>query len=136
MTNRLAGDTIPQIVRIATERAPEPNGHYSQAVSSGDLIFLSMQLPLVHGQAVEMPQTLEAQVTQVILNCQEILRAAQSDLNKVLTVTVYLADVADWRPANDAFAVAFGDHRPARSMVPVTGLHLGARVAMQMTAVI
>jgi len=81
-----------------------------------------------------MPDGIEAHARQVIANCRAILHAAGSDVADVLNVTIYLADVADWSAVNEVFEQAFAGHRPARGMVPVPALHLGARVAMQMVA--
>lgn len=93
-----------------------------------------MQLPLRVAGETLMPPAIDEQAEQVILNCREILNAAGSDLSAVLNVTIFLADVSDWDAVNQVFAKAFAEHRPARGIVPVSALHLGARVAMQMIA--
>jgi len=124
--------TRPAIASVATPAAPAPNGHYSQAIVFGELVFLSAQLPLDPDGAI--PADVSAQALQALANCGAILDAAGSGLDQVLSVTLYLADVAHWASVDRAFAAVLGDHRPARAMVPVPALHLGAQVAAQMIA--
>ena len=116
---------------VRTSQAPRPNGHYSQAVVYQGQVFLSMQLPLSPEDG-SLSEGLEAQVERVISNCNAILIAAGSGLSQVLSVTIYLAEVADWNHVDALFARRFGEHRPARGVVPVSALHLGAKVGMQM----
>ena len=118
---------------VDTDRAPRPNGHYSQAVVHGGLAHLSMQLPFAPGSD-ELSPDVEGQMDQLLANCEAILAAAGSDIDQVLSVSIYLTDVADWPVANAVFARRFASHRPARAMVPVSGLHRGARVGMQLIA--
>ncbi len=122
-----------RIAIVDTDRAPRPNGHYSQAVVHNGLVHLSMQLPFAPGSD-ELTPDVEGQMDQLLTNCEAILSAAGAALNRALSVTIYLTDVADWPAANAIFARRFGDHRPARAMVPVSGLHRGARVGMQLIA--
>jgi len=119
---------------IGTDEAPEPRGHYAQATRYGGLIFVSNQLPLLPGQDFQMPSGIEAQMAQVIRNIKAILGAAGADLADVVSATIYVTDIADWRSANAVYAESFGDHRPARTVAVSPSLHLGARVAMQAVA--
>jgi 2-iminobutanoate/2-iminopropanoate deaminase len=121
---------------IETPDAPPCNGHYSQAVVTGGLVFLSHQLPLVPGSPGLMPEGLEAQVRQVIANCEVILRAAGSGLDRVISASVQVTDMAGWPVVDMLWAEAFGLHRPARGVTAVVALHLDALVAVQMTAAI
>lgn len=122
-----------RIEPVETDRAPRPNGHYSQAVVHGDLVYLSMHLPFTPDGSC-LPAGIEAQADQVLANCEAILAAAGSGLERTLSVTLYLTDVADWAAVNGVFARRFGTHRPARAMVPVNALHHGARVGLQLIA--
>ena len=65
-----------------------------------------------------------------------IVEAAGSDLTKVVRTTVYITDVAHWGAVNDVYRRVFGDHRPARSVVPVSELHYGVLVEIEAIAAI
>jgi reactive intermediate/imine deaminase len=117
---------------VATTDAPPPNGHYSQALACGDLVFLSAQLPLVAGG--RMPPGVREQADQVLRNCAQILQAAGSGLDQVVSLTLYVTDLAHWTCIDQAVGAAFGAHRPARAVLAVPALHLGAQVAAQMIA--
>jgi enamine deaminase RidA (YjgF/YER057c/UK114 family) len=66
--------------------------------------------------------------------CEKILRAAGCGLDDVVQCTAYLAGVEHWPAFNSAYAGVFGDHRPARAVVPVPALHYGALVEVQLVA--
>ncbi len=119
---------------VFNDRAPHPNGHYSQAVVHGGILYMSMQLPIDPG-AGSIPPALEDQATQLFKNCAAILSAAGSSFQDVLTATIYITEMADWPTMNRLFAEHVGNHRPARGMVNVKELHLGAKVALQLTAI-
>ncbi|MBL8523094.1 MAG: RidA family protein [Betaproteobacteria bacterium] len=95
-----------------------PAGHYSPAVIHNGTVYVSGQLARVPGSDV-LPEGIAAQTTQCLLNAENILRAAGSDRNHVIRATLYISDIADWTPVNTAFAEFFGDHKPARSIIPV-----------------
>jgi 2-iminobutanoate/2-iminopropanoate deaminase len=66
-----------------------------------------------------------------------MLRAAGSDLEHVVHVNVFLAEMADFKAMNDAYAEAMGDHRPARTVIGVRELPKpGVRLTMNLTAVL
>jgi len=114
--------------RIVTNEAPEPAGHYSQGVVHGDLVFVSGQLPIVPGSDVKEVGSIEEQTEQVLKNVSAILKAAGSDLSKVLKVTVYISDISLWSRVNTVYAKFFGEHRPARAIVPTRDLHFGYQI--------
>ena len=120
---------------VRTLAAPQPNGHYSQAVVVGDMIYLSNQLPITPMTGGSIPSGVAAQTRQAIANCQAILRAVGSDLARVVSVSIQVTDMAAWTEVDAAFAEAFGEHRPARGVAEVSRLHVDAQVAMQMTAI-
>jgi 2-iminobutanoate/2-iminopropanoate deaminase len=122
-------------LEIQTDLAPVPNGHYSQAVAHNGVLYLSIQLPL-DPVTKELPDGIEAQVAQVLNNCEAILAAGGSALALVLSATVYLTDDADWPAVDAEFSRRFGTTRPARGVVFVPSLRLGASVAMLMIAAI
>ena len=121
---------------IVTERAPAARGHYSQAVVHAGLVYVAGQLPLVPGDPQARLEGFERQAGQVLDNVQAILEASGSSLARVLKATVYIADIAQWPRFNEIYARRMGAHRPARTVVPVAGLHYGYLVEMDAIAAV
>jgi 2-iminobutanoate/2-iminopropanoate deaminase len=120
--------------RILTENAPKPAGHYSQAICHGDLIFVSGQLPVTLDGKIIADRSFEDQARLALANLLAIVRATGSSPDRVLKVTVFLAGVEYWPKFNAVYAEAFGDSRPARSVVPVPALHYGCLVEIDAIA--
>ena len=119
---------------VATKGSPPAGSHYSQAVKANGFIFLAGQLPVDASGGLVLDTTYN-QARQVLKNVAAILKAAGSGLGHVVSVTVYVSDLSYWAAVDDAFADAFGDHRPARTTVVSPQLHYGADVEMQVVAV-
>ena len=120
---------------VSTDSAPSPNGHYSQAVLHGGMIYLSNQLPLVPGSA-SLPQGIDLQARQVIENCRAILNEVGSDLGNVVVANVQVVDIGMWGAVDSVWKEVFAHHSPARSVTVVPTIHLGASIAVQMTATV
>ena len=119
---------------ILTDKAPKPGGHYSQAMVHGDLVFVAGQLATtITGERLTGP--IEQQTLQALLNLRAILEAAGSDINHVLKTTVFIADIELWGKVNTVYSEFFGDHRPARSIVPTKELHYGFLIEIEAIAV-
>ncbi len=119
---------------IFTENAPRPTGHYSQAIVHGDTVYVCGQLPIEPKSGEKKTGPIEEQTEQVLKNMSEILQAAGSDVNHVLRVTVYVADMSLWERLNAVYARFFGEHRPARTVVPAPNLHFGFQVEIDAIA--
>lgn len=119
---------------ISTPEAPTPAGHYSQAIVHDGCVYVAGQLPIVPGQKEHRVGTIEEQTAQVFANIAAVLRAAGSDLSRMLQVTVYVSDMELWGRFNAAYAKLMGDHRPARAVVPVNALHYGYHIEVQVIA--
>lgn len=117
---------------IHAKDVPAPKGHYSHAVLSNGLLFVSGVLP--EPAANPTDDDLERQVRSVFARCEQILRAGGSSLSQVVQCTVYLADVELWARFNEIYANIFGEHKPARAVVPVPALHYGFLVEVQIVA--
>jgi 2-iminobutanoate/2-iminopropanoate deaminase len=119
---------------IGTEAAPAAIGPYSQAVRTGDLIFVSGQIPLdpASGQLVE--GDIRAQTRQVLWNLSAILEAAGSDLSQAVKTTVYLRDLGEFAAMNEVYAEFFADRPPARATVQVARLPRDAAVEIDLVA--
>ena len=113
---------------IATAHAPAAIGPYSQAVRSGDLVFLSGQIPLdpATGQLVEGDISIQAR--RVFDNLQAVCVAAGGSLEQVARVGIYLTDLGDFAAVNAVMADYFSTPYPARSTIQVSGLPRSARV--------
>ncbi|MFL5807767.1 MAG: RidA family protein [Roseiflexaceae bacterium] len=119
---------------VSTTDAPQAIGPYSQAISIGDLVFCSGQIPLnPQGKIVEGDITV--QTRQVLTNLQAVLVAAGSSLARVVKTTVFLADMGDFAPMNQVYSEFFGSAAPARSTVQVARLPRDARVEIEAIAV-
>ena len=121
---------------VDTGTAPSPGGHYSQAVVCGGFLFVSGQLPIDPATGERSRGSIEEQALLALRNVIAIVEAAGSDLTKVVRTTVYITDVAHWGAVNDVYRRVFGDHRPARSVVPVSELHYGVLVEIEAIAAI
>lgn len=122
--------------RISTDTAPQPAGHYSQAVVHNGLIYVSGQLAIDPTTGKPMPGNIEEQTSLAISNLAAILEAAGSDLEHVLKTTVYVSDINLWGRVNAVYAECFGEHRPARAVVPSRDLHFGCLVEIEAVAVV
>jgi 2-iminobutanoate/2-iminopropanoate deaminase len=121
---------------IETENAPSPGGHYSQGVTHGGFLFVSGQLPIDPATGEKKTGPIEEQTRQTLDNVLAIVRAAGGDKANVVKTTVFVSDIALWSRVNDVYAEFFGDHRPARAVVPVTELHHGFLIEIEAVAAI
>jgi 2-iminobutanoate/2-iminopropanoate deaminase len=113
----------------ASRAAPQPFAHYTPVVRAGAWLICSGQVGARGGSLVD--GGIGAQVTQAIANIETLLAGERSGLEAVVKTTVFLADIADFAAMNDAYAAAFGAHRPARSAFAVAALPLGALVEIE-----
>ena len=119
---------------IKTSQAPEAIGPYSQAVAAGDFVFCSGQIPLDPATMTLVGNTVAEQTTQVLKNLAEVLKAANSGLDKVVKTTVFLKDMNDFVEMNEIYAECFGDHKPARATVEVARLPKDVSVEIECIA--
>jgi 2-iminobutanoate/2-iminopropanoate deaminase len=117
---------------IATNDAPPARGHYSQAVEANGLLFVAGQLPTKLGGGI--PDGIEAQTRQSLANVEAILKAAGSDLSRVVNATVFVTSIDLWPEVNRVYAEVFGAHRPARTVAVSPQLSHGALVEIQTVA--
>ncbi len=109
-------------------------GPYSPAIVSGNLVFLSGQIPRdAAGQMVGA--TIEAATEQALANLKAVLAAAGCTPADVAKTSIFMQDLADFEGMNKTYAAFFGAHRPARSTVQVAKLPGDARVEIECIAV-
>jgi len=119
---------------IHTPNAPTPGGHYSQAVVHNGTVYVAGQLPIDPRTGEKKLGTIEEQTELVLANLAAILEAAGSGLDHVLKVTIYVSDIALWGGVNAIYAKFFGDHKPARAVVPTRDLHHGFLIEVEAIA--
>ena len=115
---------------IATSRAPQAIGTYSQAIRAGDTVYLSGQIPLDPATGELVAGDMEAQVRRIFENLKAVCEAAGADLSQVVKLTVYLTDLAHFALVNRVMAEYFTQPYPARAAVGVAALPKGATVEM------
>ncbi len=119
---------MQSIEAICCADAPEAIGAYAQAVRAGDWVYLSGQIGLDPRSGKLVSGGIEAEVVRVFDNLEAVLGAAGSGIARLVQVTVYLVDLADFPLMNRIYTERLGDQRPARVTVGVAALPKGARV--------
>lgn len=115
---------------INTDRAPQAIGPYSQAVSVGDTVYLSGQIPLVPETMALVTGDMEAQIRQVFDNLAAVAEAAGGSLADLVKLNVYLTDLGHFPLINQVMASYFSEPYPARAAIGVAALPKGAAVEM------
>ena len=121
---------------INTPNAPEPGGHYSQAIVHNGMVFISGQLPVDPVTGTKLTGEIEAQTIQVLKNLKSILEAANSGIDYLLKVNIYISDVSLWSQVNQIYADFIGSHKPARAIVPTKELHHGFKIELEAVAAV
>ncbi len=123
------------IQAIHTEAAPAAVGPYSQAVRSGDLVFLSGQIGLDPQTGNLVPGGTAAEAEQVLRNLSAVLAACGLSFRAVVRTTIYLVDLADFATVNEVYGRHMQPPYPARATVGVAALPRGARVEIDAIAI-
>ena len=113
---------------ISTDRAPAAIGTYSQAVKTGNLVFLSGQIPLVPETMEVVDGDFEARARQVFTNLEAVAKAAGGELNDIVKITVFLTDLDNFATVNSVMESFFDAPYPARAAVGVASLPKGVDV--------
>ena len=114
-----------------TDHAPAALGPYSQAVSCGNLLFISGQLPIDPATGVFVEGDIGARTHQIVANLKAIAEAAGASLDNVVKTTIFLTDLGDFQAVNTAYASHFNSAPPARSTVQVAALPLGSNIEIE-----
>ena len=121
---------------ISTDGAPAPAGHYSQGVVHNGTLYVAGQLPIDPATGEKYIGPIEEQTRQVLQNVAAIVEAAGGGLGDILKVTVYVSDIGLWGRVNQVYAEFFGEHRPARAVVPTRNLHHGFEIEVEAVAAV
>ncbi|MCW5634963.1 MAG: RidA family protein [Rubrivivax sp.] len=122
----------PMLVNPADR--PPPAGHYSHAAIGAGLVFVAGQLPVTPEGRALTGEPFDVQARQVLANVRAALEAAGSGVHRLLSVRVYLVDIALWGAFNQLYAEWADAHRPARAVVPVPALHHGLLLEVEAVA--
>lgn len=117
-----------KFARVICSSAPKPVGHYAQGLLHGNTLYVSGQLGLTPDASCPEDVPLADQVKFALTNVERIGAVVGASRADVVKVTIYVPDVGLWDEANRAYSEFFGDHKPARSVVPTRELHLGSRI--------
>lgn len=115
----------------STDKAPAALGPYSQAVSSGNLLFISGQLPMDPATGKLVDGDISARTHRIIANLQAVAEAAGGSLQQIVKTTIFLTDLSDFQAVNAAYGEYFSTEPPARSTVQVAALPLGSNIEVE-----
>ena len=111
-----------------------PGGHYSHAVRAGAFVFVSGQLPIAADGERLADKDFQTQARQALANLAAALAAANSTVDRLIHVRVYVTDINDWPVFDKLYSEWIGAVRPARAVVPVPALHYGFRIEIEAVA--
>ena len=119
---------------IATPLAPAAIGPYSQAIVTGNLVFVSGQLPIDPATGRFAQGGIKELTRQSLTNMAHILKEAGTDMAHVVKTTVFLADMDDFAGMNEVYSTFFSQPFPARSAIAIKTLPKNARVEIECIA--
>ena len=119
---------------VSTTKAPAAIGPYSQAQIVGGLVYTSGQIGIDPATGL-VPEGVEAQAHQVFKNLTELLKAAGSDMSKVVKTTVFIKDMNDFAAVNEVYASFFEKDCPACSCVEVARLPKDVKIEIEAIAI-
>ncbi|HEY7929925.1 MAG TPA: RidA family protein [Steroidobacteraceae bacterium] len=116
---------------IHTDRAPKAIGPYSQAVRSGNTVYLSGQIPLDPDSGQLVSGDIDAEIHRVLQNLAAVAAAAGGSLDQAVKVTVFMTDLSHFARVNEIMPQYFHEPYPARAAIGVAALPRAARVEME-----
>lgn len=119
---------------ISTQNAPAPVGAYNQAIVTGNLIFVSGQIPLDPATGELIEGDFKARCKRVLDNVAAIVESAGSSKDKIVKTTVFLTDLSKFAEVNETYAEFFKSDPPARAAVEVSKLPLGVDIEIECIA--
>ncbi len=119
---------------LNTDKAPAAIGPYSQAIRTGNIVFVSGQLPINPETGAFPEGGVQEQTRQSLMNARAILQSEGLDLKDVVKTTVLLSDIANFGPMNEIYAEFFTKPFPARSAFAVRDLPKSALVEIELIA--
>lgn len=121
---------------ISTEYAPQAIGTYSQAVRSGNTVYLSGQIPLDPATMEMVAGDIRDQIRRVFENLAAVAKASGGSLAQVVKLNVFLTDLGNFAAVNEVMADYFTEPYPARAAIGVAALPKNANVEMDAVVVL
>ncbi len=109
-------------------------GHYSPSIKAGSLVFTSGVLPIINRETKETPNSIEEQCLFVLTKIEEIVGEYGLSRKDIVKTTVFISNGDDWAAVNEIYYQFFGDHKPTRSIIPVSELHYGCKIEIEAIA--
>ena len=119
---------------INTSEAPAPIGPYSQAVRTGNMLFISGQIALVPGTETIINNSIAEETHQVMKNLLAVLKESGADFNNVVKTSIFLSGMEHFAAVNEVYGTYFSGQYPARETVSVKGLPRNVNVEISMIA--
>ena len=116
--------------KIETDAAPKALGTYSQAIESGNTIYLSGQIPL-DPKTMKLVDGNENQIRQVFKNIQAVCESSEVSLNEIVKLNVYLSDLSVFSLVNQIMKELFSEPYPARAAIQVAKLPLDSLIEVE-----
>jgi 2-iminobutanoate/2-iminopropanoate deaminase len=120
---------------IYTPEAPEPIGPYSQAIQTGNMLFVSGQIAIENSSGKMITDEIQAETKQVMSNIQAILKVSGMDFSNIVKCSIFLKDMNNFPKVNDVYGQYFKENPPARETVEVSKLPKGVNVEISCIAV-
>ena len=120
---------------VFSDRAPAPIGPYSQAIKTGDTLYVSGQIPLDTSTGQLISSGIADETNQVMRNISFILNSAGMDFGNVVKCSIFVTDMKDFAVVNKAYEQFFDQDPPARETVEVSALPKGVHVEISCIAV-
>lgn len=120
---------------VYSGQAPEPIGPYSQAIQSGNMLFISGQIAIQRSTGNIVKDSIEQETAQVMVNLEEILKAAGMDFDNVVKSSIFLSDMNNFPKVNEVYGKYFQANPPARETVEVSRLPKDVNVEISCIAV-
>ena len=121
---------------ISTTAAPRAIGPYSQAIAHNGILYCSGQIALGIDGSDHTDKDVQVQTRMALSNLKAVVEKGGSSLEKVLKVTIFLADMSDFQRVNEIYSEFFSTHKPARACVAVRTLPKNALVEIDCIAAI
>jgi len=120
---------------VNTNNAPTPIGPYSQAVATGNFLFVSGQIPMNPATGEIIGTDIKAEAKQVMENIGAILTEAGIGFGNIVKTTIFLTDMQSFASVNEVYGSYFTDQFPARETVQVSGLPKNVNVEISVIAI-
>ena len=119
---------------INAKNAPEPIGPYNQSVRTGNLLFVSGQVPFIAETMELVTASVEAETHQVMKNLKAILNKAGLDLSNIVKASIFCKNLNDFTRINEVYGSYFNENYPARECVEVSRLPKDVNVEISVIA--